>query len=351
MADGTGTGSVPGIDHDNLGAWWRAHTPAVDLPLQFARIEGGLSNLTYDVCDAAGRRWVLRRPPLHGVIQSAHDMGREHRIMAALAGSDVPVPPVVGHEPDASVTGAEFYVMDFVAGPVYRSAAMVEDGTDAALRRTLGMSLIDTLVALHEIDPDRVGLGDLGRREDYCGRQLRRWRRQWEQTVTEPSPVFEEVHQRLIADIPPQQGVGIVHGDYRLDNVISTPDGGIAAVVDWELCTLGDPLADLGILCAYWADPADEVRSLPQSATHLPGFPSRAELIDRYAQRSGRNLDDVAFYLALAYWRLASILQGVYARFSAGAYGDDATTDAGTFPPRIAHLVRMAATETERSGR
>jgi aminoglycoside phosphotransferase (APT) family kinase protein len=310
-----------------------------------------LSNLTYDVADRAGRRWVLRRPPLHGVIQSAHDMGREQRIMAALADSPLPVPPVVGYEPDAAVTGAEFYVMDFVDGPIYRSVDQVEAETTPELRATISRSLVDALAVLHEVDPDAVGLGDLGRREAYCARQLRRWSRQYSQSVAEPDPIFGAVHERLSADIPEQQGVGIVHGDYRLDNVICTPEGGVAAVVDWELCTLGDPLADLGILCAYWAEAGDDVRSLPQSATHLPGFLTRAELIERYGVRSGRDLDDVAFYLALAYWRLAAILQGVYARFSTGAYGDDTTADIASMPTRIDHLLQMALAETERSGR
>ena len=350
MADGDRR-AAPGIDPEGVGRWWKEHTAAVDLPLQFSRIEGGLSNLTYDVVDQRGRRWVLRRPPLHGVIPSAHDMGREHRIMAALAGSPVPVPPVVGHEPDAQVTGAEFYVMDFVDGPVYRSAAQVEAETVPVERRTISRSLVDALAVLHEVDPDEVGLGDLGRREAWCARQLRRWRRQYEHSVDELDPVFEEVHQRLGADVPEQQGAGIVHGDYRLDNVICTQEGDVAAVVDWELCTVGDPLGDLGILCAYWADPGDEVHSLPQAATHLPGFLTRAELIDRYAERSGRDLNDVAFYLALAYWRLAAILQGVHARFSSGAYGNDASADTASMPQRIEHLIRMALIETQRSGR
>jgi aminoglycoside phosphotransferase (APT) family kinase protein len=351
MVDDDAAGDATGIDAHALGAWWREHTPDVNLPLAFSRIEGGLSNLTYDVCDQRGRRWVLRRPPLHGVIQSAHDMGREHRIIAALADSAVPVPPVVGHEPDPSVTGAEFYVMDHVAGPVYRNAAQVEHGTDPDLRSTVSASLVDTLVALHDVDPDTVGLGDLGRRADYCGRQLRRWQRQWGKVETRPLSAFDEVHRRLAADIPAQQGVAIVHGDYRLDNVIFRPDGDVAAVVDWELCTLGDPLADLGILCAYWADPDDDFRALPQAATHLPGFATRAELIERYAQRSERNLAEVEFYVALAYWRLAAILEGVYARFRSGAYGHEALPDLASFPGRVERLVEAALDATARSGR
>jgi aminoglycoside phosphotransferase (APT) family kinase protein len=346
MADDDGTADLTGIDADALGVWWLDHTSAVDLPLAFSRIEGGLSNLTYDVCDRRGRRWVLRRPPLHGVIQSAHDMGREHRIMAALADSDVPVPPVVGHEPDPSVTGAEFYVMDHVGGPIYRSAAQVEAETDPELRSTISTSLVDTLAVLHDVDPDTVGLGDLGRREDYCGRQLRRWRRQWEQVGTRPLPAFDEVHRRLTAAIPTQQGAGIVHGDYRLDNVIFTSDGDAAAVVDWELCTLGDPLADVGLLMVYWAEAGDEMVPLGQPATMAPGFPTREQIRDRYAERSGRDLSQLDFYVALGYWKLAIILEGVYARYTAGQYGK---ADPGVEQfARLVESLAEAADEAER---
>lgn len=344
-----GAHDPPGIDGDRLGRWWREHLGEIDPPLRFTRIEGGLSNLTYDVRDSGDRRWVLRRPPLHGVIQSAHDMLREHRIIAALAGA-VPVPPAVAHCADPGVTGAEFYVMGFVDGPVYRDATVVEARTDPPLRGRISASLVDTLAALHEVDPDAVGLGDLGRREDYCARQLRRWRRQWEQVATRDVPAFARVHERLAADVPPQAGVAIVHGDYRLDNLIFTADGDVAAVVDWELCTLGDPLADLGILCVYWSDPDDASRTLPQAATHLPGFLRRAELITRYAERSGRDVGDIDFYIALAYWRLAAILQGVYARFASGAYGR-AHPDIASFPQRIDALVDAAHATTARSGR
>jgi aminoglycoside phosphotransferase (APT) family kinase protein len=351
MDERNGHGDAPGIDRRSIEAWWRAHVDAVDPPLSFSRITGGLSNLTYEVSDGAGRRWVLRRPPLHGVIQSAHDMAREHRIMAALAGSGVPVPPMVGHEGDAEVTGAEFYVMEFVAGPVYRSVQMVEEATDPPLRARISEAVVDTLVDLHAVDPDAVGLGDLGRREDWCARQLRRWRRQWEHVATRELPAFEEVHRRLGADVPPQQGAAIVHGDYRLDNLIMTDDGAVAAVVDWELCTLGDPLADLGILGAYWVDAGDDVRSLPQAATHLPGFADRAGLVARYAERSGRDVSQFDYYLALAYWRLAAILEGVYARFSTGAYGESAPVDVDAMPQRVDDLVGAAMAATERAGR
>ncbi len=345
-----GEPQLPGIDPDGLGRWWSRHVRPVDLPLAFERVTGGLSNLTYLVRDSAGRRWVLRRPPLHGVIQSAHDMGREYTIIAALSGSGVPVPAAVGLCGDPSVTGADFYVMEYVPGPVYRNAEIVAGQTDERSRRLISESLIDTLVALHELDADAVGLGDLGRREDYCARQLRRWRRQWEHVVDRPVPAFEQVHERLRADIPPQNGVTIVHGDYRLDNLIFSPEGVVAAVVDWELCTLGDPLGDLGILAAYWSDPDDDFRTLPQAATHLPGFLRRGELVTRYAERSGRDVADFDFYLALSYWRLAAILQGVYSRFASGAYGGT-HPDAAALPSRIDQLADAALAMTRRSGR
>jgi aminoglycoside phosphotransferase (APT) family kinase protein len=240
--------------------------------------------------------------------------------------------------------------MEFVTGPIYRDATMVEARTDPPMRGRISASLVDTLAALHEVDPDAIGLGDLGRREDYCARQLRRWRRQWEQVSTRDVPAFAQVHERLAADVPAQVGTSIVHGDYRLDNLIFSPDGDVAAVVDWELCTLGDPLADLGILCAYWADPDEEFRTLPQASTHLPGFLRRAELIARYAERSGRDVGDIDFHIALSYWRLAAILQGVYARFASGAYGR-AHPDIESFPRRIDRLVDAAQAMTARSGR
>ena len=241
--------------------------------------------------------------------------------------------------------------MEYVGGPVYRTAEQTETETDPPLRATMSASLIDTLVTLHEVDPDAVGLGDLGQRDDYCARQLRRWRRQWEQVAARELPAFGDIHERLSADIPDQQGVAIVHGDYRLDNLICTQDGAVAAVVDWELCTLGDPLADLGILCAYWADPDDKVAALPQAATHLPGFLTRSQLIARYAEQSDRDLTDFEFYLALAYWRLAAILEGVHARFSSGAYGDAPPVDIASLPGRVEHLIDAASAATARSGR
>jgi aminoglycoside phosphotransferase (APT) family kinase protein len=310
-----------GIDQAPVEAWFAEHVPDAEPPLSFERVSGGRSNLTYRVSDGAGHAWALRRPPMGRRLGSAHDMGREYRAISALAGTDVPVAPAVALCEDESVNGAPFYVMGFVEGLVVRECAAGER-FDEGQRAAIGRQVADTLTALHAVDPDAVGLGELGRKEGYVARQLRRWHGQWEQSKTRELPAIDEVHDRLAGRIPEQGPATIVHGDYRLDNMILTPDGRIAAVVDWELCTLGDPLADVGLLMVYWAEPKDEVVALMDAATTLPGFPSREQLLQRYAERSGRDVSQIDFYVALGFWKLAIILEGVFARYAAGAYGE-----------------------------
>jgi aminoglycoside phosphotransferase (APT) family kinase protein len=309
------------IDQKNLEAWFSEHVAGARPPLAFERISGGRSNLTYAVADVAGRRWALRRPPLGKRLASAHDMVREHRIISALQETDVPVPPIAGLCEDESVNGAPFFVMDFVEGPILRSRAEAEQSFDEAQRRPIGERVVDTLVAIHAIDPDRVGLGDLGRKQDYVARQLRRWQGQWEKSKTHELPLIDDVHRRLSERIPEQGATTIVHGDYRLDNMILSNAGEVAAVVDWELCTLGDPLADVGMLIVYWSEAGDELMPLFEAPTTAPGFPSRDRVRELYAKRSGRDLSQIDFYVALGWWKLAIILQGVYARSAAGQYG------------------------------
>jgi aminoglycoside phosphotransferase (APT) family kinase protein len=350
-AGGRGSQGEPvGIDGAAIAGWMAGKVDQVELPLRFARIAGGLSNLTYHMWDAAERHWVLRRPPLHGVEQSAHDMGREHRIMEALGPSAVPVPPVVGLCDDTSVTGAPFFVMEYVDGAVLRGPEIVALQTDEHMRTRASESMIDTLVALHAVDPDAVGLGDLGRREDYCARQLKRWQRQWDRVHTRDLPQISEAYDRLRSNIPPQLGAGIVHGDYRLDNLILDDDGRVAAVVDWELCTLGDPLADLGMLWVYWKDDGEDFSPLPRTASDQHGFLRKVDLVERYAQASGRDLSDFEYYIALGYWRLAVILEGVYARFSSGAYGEVPSEVSG-FGQTVRALAQAALAAAERAGR
>lgn len=315
-----------GVRPDEVTAWLAERVPSLAPPLSFGQVVGGHSNLTYVVSDAAGARWVLRRPPLGHVLATAHDMGREHRILAALGGgrTSVPVPPVVGLSPDDTVNGAPFYVMEFVDGVVLRNAADATRELDTAARRRAGEQLADTLAAIHAVDVDAVGLGDLGRREDYIGRQLRRWHRQWDATRVDGVPEIDEVHARLVASVPEQQGATIVHGDFRLDNCIVGPDGTVRAVLDWELCTLGDPLADVGTTLVYWVERGEGGELLPSDGTAAEGFPDRDGFCARYAAATGRDLTDIAWYAAFAYWRLACILAGVLDRYTAGAMGDQA---------------------------
>jgi aminoglycoside phosphotransferase (APT) family kinase protein len=328
----------PGIDAEKVTAWFADHVAGVQPPLRFELIAGGRSNLTFSVTDDAGRRWALRRPPLHSVLASAHDVGREHRVISALGDTAVPVAPAAGFCDDDQITGAPFYVMEFVDGLVLRDDDATE-ALDEPRRRRVGEAMIDVLATIHAQDPDAVGLGDLGKREGYIERQLRRWKGQWEKAKTRELPALDETHARLSTAIPVQGPATIVHGDYRLDNLIVSPDGDINAVLDWELCTLGDPLADLGLLVVYWSRPYGGAPG------NVPGFPSVDELTARYAERSGRSIAELDFYVAFGAWKLAAIIEGVYARYKAGAYGD-ADPEIEVLPAAAEQLAESALQKT-----
>ena len=307
-----------GVDESAVTAWLHEQLPAAEPPFEFTLIAGGHSNLTYRVVDGTGSAWVLRRPPLGQLLPTAHDMAREYRIIKALAQTRVPVPRTVALCADTEVNGAPFYVMDLVDGAVIRdeSAAARIPLPD---RCRLGLELIDVLAEIHSVEPAEVGLSDLGRPAGYVERQLRRWSTQLERSQTRDLPLLADVHAVLAANVPDQVGSGLVHGDFRLDNCIIGGDMTISAVLDWELCTLGDPLADLGLLLVYWTQPGDDIRALPDAPTTVDGFPSRRELVDRYADHSGRSVDHIDYYVAFAYWRLACITEGVHARYRSGA--------------------------------
>jgi aminoglycoside phosphotransferase (APT) family kinase protein len=333
-----------GIDTAAVGSWLEANVDDLAGPFSYELISGGHSNLTYRVSDAAGRQFVLRRQPLGHILPSAHDMGREFRIISGLAGSAVPVPTPLGLCEDPRVTGGNFYAMDFVDGWILRTPADTErDFPDLAERSPLAHSLIDVLANLHLLDPGDVGLGELGRHDGYIERQLRRWHRQWDDSKTRELPAIDEAHRLLSADVPPQQRVSIVHGDYRLDNVVSGFDAKVAAVLDWELCTLGDPLADLGAVLISWVeDGEDGSYHFGGTPSALPGFPTRAELTDRYAARSGLDLADVRYYIAFNYWKLACIGEGVYARYRAGAMGEGRDVSLPQMEAKVELLAELA---------
>jgi aminoglycoside phosphotransferase (APT) family kinase protein len=273
---------------------------------------------------------VLRRPPTGAVIATAHDMEREHRIIHALRDTRVPVPPALGLCEDEAVNDAPFYVMGFVDGLVLADANTTREHVPEPARAKLGDDVIEVLAALHRIEPDDVDLGALGRRESYLERQLKRWRTQWEKTKTRELETMEAVYEGLLAKMPEQVGSAIVHGDYRLGNMLVRPEGVVAAVLDWELCTLGDPLADLGYVLNNWTQPG-ESGPIAKAAPHLPtsvgGFPTREAFIERYEALTGRDASRIDYYRAFQFWRLAAIVEGVLARYLKGVMGGEANTD------------------------
>lgn len=313
----TSLGLVQGIEHDRVTDWLTANIEGAVAPFTFDQIEGGRSNLTYRVTDAEDRSMVLRRPPLGNVLATAHDMSREHRIVTAVGKTDVPVPTTLGLCEDDAVNGAPFYVMDFVDGAVLgatESAELIDEDE----RRSLSEHLVDVLADLHSADIDAIGLGELARREGYVERQVKRWSKQWAQSKTRDLPVVDEVATLLAADMPDQQGAVVAHGDFRFGNcIVDTDTARVVAVLDWELCTLGDPLADLGYLGVYWG--GDDRSNDPSSA---PGFPTYAEMVERYAKRTGRDVSRIDYYVAFSSFRLAVISEGVYARYLHGAMGE-----------------------------
>ncbi len=287
-------------------------------------IAGGKSNLTYRIDSPAGSV-VLRRPPLGHVLPTAHDMGREYRVMAALADTPVPVPRMLHQCTDAEVLGQPFYVMELVEGHICRSELPPGYADRPEQRRAIGVGLVDVLADLHAVDPAVVGLGEFGRPAGYLGRQLARWGKQWEVTRIEGHEQLDVLAAALSATVPTTPRTGIVHGDYRLDNTMLHPTepGRIAAVLDWELSTLGDPMADLGVLLVYWsqADDGDDRdnSSVIPAATVLEGFPTRAEVAALYAARTGADLTDLPWCEAFGFFKLAVICAGIVARFKGGA--------------------------------
>ncbi|MEW2387894.1 phosphotransferase family protein [Streptomyces venezuelae] len=306
----------PGLDLDQLrGHLDRERPGLVGGPLSARLIEGGRSNLTYAVTDGTSR-WVVRRPPLGHVLATAHDMKREHRVIAALHPTDVPVPAPVLLCEDETVIGSPFYVMEFVDGTPYRTAEELAPlGPERTREAVLG--LVDTLVDLHAVDPAAVGLGDFGRPEGFLDRQLRRWGKQLDASRNRELAGIDELHAALGRSLPDSPAPTVIHGDYRLDNVLMGDDDRIRAILDWEMSTLGDPLTDLGLLVMYSAKL--EVPESPVSTTAgAPGHPDPAELIERYAARSGRDVSAVSWYTAFAWFKLAVILEGIHYRYTLG---------------------------------
>jgi aminoglycoside phosphotransferase (APT) family kinase protein len=342
--EGTRDAAPPGLDAPGFAAWFVDHVAAARAPLRCSLIAGGHSNLTFRIEDAAGARFALRRPPLGTFPRSAHDVAREHRILSALQGSAVPVPKVHVLCTDPGVIGAPFYVMDFVAGTILDRASGVSAALpDAAARRAAALHLVDALAALHQVDVDAVGLGDLGRREHYLPRQLERLHSVWHQTKTRELPLIDSLHQRLAAHCPPQRRTGLVHSDFRFGNVVLDASHRVAAVLDWELCALGDVLVDVGFLLDNWDEPGDawpDVWMQP-APTRAGGFPTRSEIAARYAVRSGIDIGTLDYYRAFCYWRIAVIAEGIKRRYESGAMSSH-TADSSELERRVRERAELA---------
>ncbi|MDH4144112.1 MAG: phosphotransferase family protein [Acidimicrobiia bacterium] len=341
-AQGELTTDPIGIDIDAVTGWLLARVDWLAAPLRWIRLPGGHSNFTYRVEDAAGHAFVLRRPPLGELLPSAHDMGREWKLISALWPTAVPVPEPVAYCDDESVTGARFFAMGFVEGRPLYSIEDTEEHLDVAARGRTGDSFMRTLAALHALDPDEIGLGDLGKRDSYVGRQLKRWYQSWNASKTTENPDVDRLSTWLVERLPEQGRVSVVHGDYGLHNCRIAADGTVAAVVDWEISTLGDPLADLAYALNAWLHPGEPTAREVAGPTQAPGFGTRDELIATYEEASGTSLSEIEYYRAFNHWKTACIVQGVYARYLQGQKDGVTGEELEEMPRRIAHAVDLA---------
>jgi len=304
---------VAGLDSDAVSRWLATLGIEFTAPLHFQRIGLGQSNLTYRVTDAAGRSWVLRRPPLGHLLASAHDVMREARIIAALADTDVPAPRILGVTADSEFSDVPLVLMEFVDGLVVDTMDVAKALTPQH-RRRIALSLPRTLAKIHAVDLAKVGLADLASHKPYAQRQLKRWAGQWELSKTRELPELDELTRRLVAAAPEQREISLVHGDFHLRNLITSPETGeVVATLDWELSTLGDPLADMGSLLTYWLEPGESLGNDFAPST-LDGFPDRAEMTRLYLEATGRDLAALQFWHVLGLWKLAIIAEGVMRR-------------------------------------
>ncbi len=339
------TRSLPGYDVTAVEAWIENNVVGLAPPFTWERLEGGHSNLTYALTDSQGRRAVIRRPPEGQLLPKAHDMGREFKVISGLGPTGVPVPVAYGFCEDTTVTGAHFYVMSQVDG---RALYNSEDSTEhlsVEARGRVGSSFVDTLAALHAVDPAEVGLDELGRHDGYVSRQLRTWYGSWnmsKEAADYDDARVHELHDHLLANIPEQGPARIVHGDFGLHNCMFSPDGTVNAVLDWEIATLGDPLADFAYALNAWGEPGSPSPLSPDGATQAPGFVAPQVLVERYAEKSGRDLAELPYYQAFNYLKTSCILHGVYARYLLGQKSTDGVDIEGLKARMIATIDRAA---------
>lgn len=309
-----------GYDQPAVEAWIADHVPQLRPPLQWTRLEGGHSNLTYRLQDRNGKQAVIRRPPQGELLPGAHDMNREWSLIAALGPTPVPVPEALAFCEDESITGARFYLMGLVDGLPLYNRSETEARVPPTARGDLAWSFVDVLADLHALEPDSIGLGRLSKKEDYVGRQLKTWYRSW--NASREAGGFDDerahsLHRFFLDNLPDQGPARVVHGDYGLHNCLIGSSGTVVAVVDWEISTLGDPLADLAYALNQWPEPGG-TGIADTAPTTAPGFPARSAMAARYAARTGRDLGRLEYYSGFNHWKTAAIVQGVYSRYLSG---------------------------------
>ncbi|NNN22035.1 MAG: phosphotransferase family protein [Acidimicrobiales bacterium] len=342
----------PGIDESSLSVWLQENVAQSMPPYDYQLVDGGRSNLSYIVSDSTGSKFLLRRPPVSHVLASAHDMKREYRVMEALRDTLVPVPAMYAFCSDEAVNGAPFYVMEYVEGFVLRDKKSVEDaGLDVAERKKCSSNLVQVLANLHQVDYVAVHLDNFGKPGGYIARQVARWNKQFLamcEPSEEPYGVINAIYEKLEKNIPRETKTTIVHGDFRLDNTVVSKDGEVKAVLDWELSTLGDPLADLALLLVYWVEKDSGNPLLVPSPSAMEGFYTKAEVVESYVKLTGQDVSNLDFYVAFSYYKLACILQGVLTRYRLGARAGDSSGAEG-FAKQIVLLADMATEALDKS--
>ncbi len=334
-----------GIEVESLSKWLDDNISTLEGPYKFELINGGRSNLSYLITDANLNKVVLRRPPVSHVLSTAHDMLREFKMISALSKTKVEVPVPYSFVDDESVIGAPFYIMSFEEGLILRSVLDVEKNVpNLEVRKQLSENLVNSLVNLHQVDYKKVNLSEFERPDNYVDRLLERWIVQFEKTKGETENInllITQLYSQLKKLNPNSNENTVIHGDFRLDNVVITQTGEVKAILDWELSTIGDPLSDLGLSLVYWgSSEMDSPLNLP-SPTTLDGFLNAEEILELYSLRSGRSTDNINYYIALGYWKLACILQGVYKRYSSGARAGDSSGVDG-FEQLVGNLAQSA---------
>jgi len=341
---------LPGLDPSAVSDWMLGHVPDCVAPLSFGLIAGGHSNITYGAVDATGQQYVVRRPPLGKSGGGAHNMDREFTVISALADTAVPVPKAYALCDDESVNGAPFYVMSRVDGSVIDNEAAADECLpDRGTRQRAGAQIIDVMADMHRVDIDAVGLGHAAKRTDFLTRQLKRFCDVWEQNKTRELPVMATLADRLVELAPPQRYTGIVHGDYRIGNVMVDAGGSLVAVLDWELWTLGDVLADLGFILNNWYEPDDPNPQvfMETSPTVTGDFGSRADVVERYSARTGFDVSAVDYYRAFQHWRMAVLAEGVKRRYDTAQMATQ-NVDHAHLNQRVINLAQLAAEHLDR---